>query len=186
MSAEKIIQRIKNDAEAQAKEVLMQAEKEASSVIEQAKEDAKLKADNILEDGKAKAENEKKILLSQANQELKRKTLEAKEEVIAQCFSKAEDQLKGISVARYKKIVKNLIEQGVSRIDGKAQVLVTRPEDKEVAKSLGIEVAGQTEGLGGIIVKSMDGRMTVDNTFDGILKRKYYEIRVEVGKLLFS
>lgn len=186
MSAEKIIQKIKSDAEAQAKEVLMQAEKEASSLLEQAKADAKLKADQILEDGKAKAENEKKILLSQANQELKRKTLEAKEEVIAQCFSMAKEELKGLSGPRYKKIVKKLIEEGVYPIDGKAIVLVTRPEDKEVAKSLGIEVAGQTEGLGGVIVKSKDGRVTVDNTFDGILKRKYYEIRVEVGKLLFS
>jgi len=186
MSAEKIIQKIKSDAEAQAKEVLMQAEKEASSLLEQAKADAKVKSDQILKDGKAKAENEKKILLSQANQELKRKTLEAKEEVISQCFSKAEEELKGLSGANYQKIVKSLIEQGISRIDGKAQVVVTRPEDKEVAKSLGIEVAGQTEGLGGIIVKSKDGRVTVDNTFDGILKRKYYEIRVEVGKLLFS
>ncbi|HID25744.1 MAG TPA: V-type ATP synthase subunit E, partial [Thermoplasmata archaeon] len=42
------------------------------------------------------------------------------------------------------------------------------------------------KAVGGVIMKSRDGRVTVDNTFEGVLKRKENEIRTEIGTLLFT
>ena len=51
---------------------------------------------------------------------------------------------------------------------------------------MGLKVTGAVEASGGVILKSSDGGITLDNTFEGILKRKKNEIRIKVGKLLFS
>jgi vacuolar-type H+-ATPase subunit E/Vma4 len=63
---------------------------------------------------------------------------------------------------------------------------VSKDEDKEIAKNLGLKVTGNVDASGGIILKSGDGQITLDNTFDGILERKKDRIRIKVGKLLFS
>ena len=39
---------------------------------------------------------------------------------------------------------------------------------------------------GGVIIISDDGKIKLDNTFEGILKRRKEQIRLKVGKLLFS
>jgi len=64
--------------------------------------------------------------------------------------------------------------------------IVSKDEDKEIAKNLGLKVTGNVDASGGIILKSGDKQITLDNTFDGILKRKKDIIRIKVGKLLFS
>jgi len=63
---------------------------------------------------------------------------------------------------------------------------VSKDEDKEIAKNLGLKVTGNVDASGGIILTSGDGQITLDNTFDGILERKKNRIRIKVGKLLFS
>lgn len=64
--------------------------------------------------------------------------------------------------------------------------IVSKDEDKEIAKNLGLKVTGNVDASGGIILTSGDGQITLDNTFDGILERKKNRIRIKVGKLLFS
>jgi len=64
--------------------------------------------------------------------------------------------------------------------------IVSKDEDKEIAKNLGLKVTGNVDASGGIILTSGDGQITLDNTFDGILERKKDRIRIKVGKLLFS
>ena len=53
-------------------------------------------------------------------------------------------------------------------------------------KEYDLEIIGKTDAAGGIILKSADGRVTLDYTLDGILKRDKQRIRIKVGKLLFS
>lgn len=51
---------------------------------------------------------------------------------------------------------------------------------------MGLTITGNIEVSGGVILKSSDGKITLDNTFEGILGRKKDEMRRRVGKLLFS
>jgi len=78
------------------------------------------------------------------------------------------------------------MEDGCKKLERHCNVLISRGIDKEIAKNMDIKVIGTVETAGGIIIKSNDGRITLDHTFDGILKRKKEEIRRKVGKLLFS
>jgi len=186
MTAEKIIERIKNDSEKEIKQIKKEADRQATSIINEAKKEAQQEAEKILADGKKQGENIQKLLVSKASQEAKRKTMTAREKIIEDCFTKAHHELSTIKELEYRKIVTKLIENGSKKLDGKCNVIITRSYDREIAENMGFKVTGTVEKSGGVILKSIDGKVTLDQTFDGILKRKKEEIRRKVGKLLFS
>lgn len=186
MTAEKILERIKKDSEKEIKQILKEAEKQATLIIEDAKKEAKHEAEKILSDGKQQAENISKIITSKANQDMQREIMNAREKIIDECFIKAHHELSTLSGTQYKNLVKKLIENGCNKLNGQCYISVSRDIDREIATSMGLKVMGTIESSGGILIKSQDGRITLDYTFDGILKRKKDEIRRKVGKLLFS
>ncbi len=186
MTAEKIIERIKKDSEKEIKQIIQEAENQAKKVIANAKKEAEQESNRILSEGKQQGENIKKIMLSRANQDTKREVMNAREKLIEECFSKAYHKLTTLSETDYKKMVKKLIENGCNKLEGKCDLVISRTIDRKIAESMDLKVVGKVETAGGIIIKSGDGRITLDHTFDGILARKKDEIRRKVGRLLFS
>ena len=186
MSVEKITQQIKKDSEKEVKQILSDAQKQAKQILEEAKKEAQNEAEKILENGKKQSENVGKILVSKAHQESKRAMMNAKEGIIEECFIKAHSKFSKLNEAEYKKTVRTLIENGIKKIGGDCQILVSRSTDKKIVQDIGLNVTGNVEASGGIILLSKNGKITLDHTFDGILKREKDRIRIKVGKLLFS
>lgn len=186
MSAEKIIEEIKKHSEKEIKEIKNESDKKKKEIIEQAKKEGRKKAETIKEEGRKEAENTKKILISQANQEASRKKMQAREEIIVKCFIEAETKLSNIKGKEYQEIVENLIKNSMKKISGDKIVYISREEDGEIADNFDLEVAGKIESIGGVVISSSDGKITIDNTFEGIIKREKSEIRNKVGKILFS
>ncbi|MEA2055431.1 MAG: V-type ATP synthase subunit E family protein [Candidatus Thermoplasmatota archaeon] len=186
MSAEKIINQIKKDAQNEIKQIQTEAEKQAKNIMIEAEKQAKLEAEKILTDGKRQCENIKKILLSKASQEAKRDTMKTKEKIIEECFLEARHKLSTLEENKYKRIVTRIMKDGKQKLGGDCTVIVSRGIDKKIAQELELSLSGTVETSGGIKLKSTDGRITLDHTFDGILGREKDEIRIKVGKLLFS
>ena len=112
--------------------------------------------------------------------------MNAREDIIEQCFTKAHHELSILKDKNYEKVVKKLVEEGIKKIGGKCSLIISRAADKKIAQELELTVDGRVETLGGVIIKSIDGKVTLDHTFDGILKREKEKIRRKVGKILFS
>ena len=186
MTAEKIIERIKNDSDKEIKQIIKEAENQAKQVINDAKKEAEQESKKILTEGKQQGENIKKIMLSRANQDAKREIMKSREKIIEECFMKAHHKLSTLNEANYTTIIKKLIVNGCSKLEGKCNLVVSRNIDRKIADSMDLKVIGKVETAGGVIIKSGDGRVTLDHTFDGILTRKKDEIRRKVGRLLFS
>ena len=186
MTAEKIIERIKKDSEKEINQILKDAENQATNIINNAKKEAEQDSKRILSEGKQQGENIKKIMISRANQDAKREIMNAREKIIEECFSKAHHKLTTLNETDYKKMVKKLIENGCDKLEGKCNIVISRSRDRKIAESMDLKVIGHVETSGGIIIKSSDGKVTLDHTFDGILIRKKDEIRRKVGRLLFS
>jgi vacuolar-type H+-ATPase subunit E/Vma4 len=186
MSAEKIIQQIKKDSEKEISEIKKEAEKHSKEILDSAKNEAKEEAEKIISSGKNESENIKRILISKANQENKKEAMKTRERIIDDCFVKAHHKLSILKGKEYEKLIKKLMQEGHKKIGSNCIVYASRDEDKKIAKDLGISVDGTVESAGGIILKSKDGRTTLDYTFNGILKREKDRIRIKVGKLLFS
>ncbi len=186
MSVEKITQQIKKDSEKEVKRILSDAQKQAKQILEEAKKEAQNEAEKILENGKNQSENVGKILVSKAHQESKRAIMNAKEGIIEECFIKAHSKFSKLNEAEYKKTVRILIENGIKKIGRDCQILISRSADKKIVQDMGLNITGNVEASGGIIILSKNGKITLDHTFNGILKREKDRIRIKVGKLLFS
>jgi V/A-type H+-transporting ATPase subunit E len=186
MSAEKIIDQIKKDSDLEVKQILGEAEIQAKSILQSAKNDAEMEAEKILDNGKKQSENLKKILISKANQDIKRDIMNAREDVIDECFTKAHHKFSILKGDNYEKLVRKLIKDGHSKLGENYTVLISRDIDKKIAQDLQVDVSGSLESSGGVVLKSADGKVTLDHTFNGILKREKHKIRIKVGKLLFS
>jgi len=185
MTAEKIIDQINKDTEIEIKKIKKDAEDQAKIIISNTKKEAEEDIKKILSDGKIKSENIKKIHISKANQDIKREIMNAREQIIEQCFSKAHHELSILKGKNYEKIVNNLIKDGMKKLGGKCSIIISRAADKIIAGKLGLSVVGRIEKTGGVIIKSADGKVTLDYTFDGILEREKGKIRRKVGKILF-
>ena len=145
-----------------------------------------MESEKILSEGNKQAENIKRILISKANQDAKRELMNAREKIIEECFFKAHHELSILKGPRYNKIIKKLIDDGREKLGEKGSLFVTREAGKKIATELGIKIDGYVESSGGVILKSTDGRIILDHTFDGILKREKDKMRPMVGNILFS
>jgi vacuolar-type H+-ATPase subunit E/Vma4 len=186
MTAEKIIEQIKKDTDNEVNKIKKDAEEQAKIIIRNAKKESEEEIKKILSIGKIKSENVKKIHISKANQDIKREMMNAREEIINQCFSKAHHELSILKGKNYEKIVKKLIDEGMKKLGSKCSIIASRAADKTIAEELGLKVIGRVEKTGGVIIKSSDGKVTLDYTFDGILEREKGKIRRKVGKILFT
>jgi vacuolar-type H+-ATPase subunit E/Vma4 len=186
MSAEKIIEQIRKDTQKQIRDINRNAHLQIKTIKNDMKEKAESEAKAILDQGKKHSENLKSIQISKAKQELKREIMNAKESLIEECFIKAHHILSTLDESTYKSIVSRYMKDGCRRLGKECTVIASRPLDNRIAKKVGLKVTGQIESSGGILLSSKDGRVLLDNTFDGILKREKNNIRIKVGKLLFS
>ena len=186
MTAEKIIEQINKDTDIEVKKIITNAEEQAKIIIRNTKKEAEEDFNRILSEGKQQSENIKKIHISKANQDIKREIMNSREQIIEQCFTKAHHELSILKGKNNEKIVKKHIKNGMKKLGGKCSLIISRAADKTIAKDLGLTVDGRIETSGGVIIKSIDGRVTLDYTFDGILKREKGKIRRKVGKILFS
>lgn len=186
MSAEKIINQIKKDSDKEVSKIKKETKQTMDNLIKQAKENGKEEAKKIIEDGKQKSRDKKKVLISHAHQESNREKMNAREEVIDKCFSEAKQKLSNLSEEKYKKIVDSIVKKSLKRISGDLKIYISRKADKKIAEKNDLEIAGKIDSIGGLIISTTDNKISIDNTFEGILKREKDEIRNKIGKMLFS
>jgi V/A-type H+-transporting ATPase subunit E len=186
MSSHNLIKRIQDESQTEINRIRQQADQQTEQILSEARTLAKQEAAGILERGKQQSETIKKILISKAHQEVNRTKMNAKDAIIDDCFQQAQKQLASLNSAQYRKIATHLLETGCKRIQKPGGVRISRDEDKDLAQKKGLTIMGSQPAMGGMVILSTDGKLTVDNTFEGILQRKKQEIRTEVGKLLFT
>ena len=186
MSAETIIKKIQTDAEKEIKQLQDNTKEKINQILEEQRKKTRELEQEIIEKGKKEIENKQKIMISQVNQEVKRQIMNIKEELIESCFEKAKKALEQLDDKKYRSIIQTLIDEGSKQINGSFTIKTSRPIDKKIAEEKNISVTGTIQASGGIILVSEKGNLVVDNTFEGILERRKQEIRVKVGKLLFS
>ncbi|MFH1100696.1 MAG: V-type ATP synthase subunit E family protein [Methanobacteriota archaeon] len=186
MSAEKIIEKIRKDTEKEVHSIITDAEKQADVTITTAKKDAEQEAKHILARGKTQSENIKKILLSKAGQDAKKEQLQIKETIIEDCFHQAMKHLAQLQGEHYTTFILNLLKTSKKHLGENQRILVSRDSDRVIAQQEGVIVEGTVNASGGIILKSADGKISIDYTFEGIMKRKKDDIRIHIGKQLFT
>ena len=201
------------DVESLKNKILEQAREEASKALDRAQRVAerdlvyaKEEAEEIKAQQRAEIqpllEAEKKKIIVTAEMEARKKLLEKKEELVDRIFAEAENRLMELRGSKdYVDIISRSIEEAVTTINGDTIVEfgekdsdIFTPDyissiESRIAESLGRKLQLQFQCVGGkisagVIIKSKDGRIIMDNSFSGRLRMLKEEIRGRVSEML--
>lgn len=144
--------------------------------------------DKIISDGKKEAEKIEKQIIGSSDLDARNKQLMALEDAVNRVFSKALDQIENTERGgNYTNFIKSLLDES-TKILGTTNVTVyTNSKDKSAVTSVlsqfsGAQLSSETiDCIGGVVVKSKDGAMTLDNTIDARIERMKPLIRKEIA-----
>lgn len=198
MSLEKIIERIKQDAQAQIAEIKDKASKEAEKILQNARNEAESYKTQALENAKIQAQQRKQRLISSANLEFRKEILAEKQNAIDSAFQEAINSLVQMKDDEYRQIIKKML---ISSVQSGDEEIILSPRDKtrinenfikEVNKELvklgkkgNIRISKNSYNmLGGFVLKK--GSIEINNSFETLFKSFRDELEAEVSKVLFE
>jgi len=186
MSAEKLIQEIKNDSQQEIDKINKETEKKLKEIQKEAEKKAEQIAQKTFDQAKKQIENKNRIKTSKARHDSQREIMKIKEQIIDEAFQKAIEKLKELKSQEYQEIINKIITKTIKNLGKNPKITVSRKEDEEIAKKHNIKITGRTQSIGGVILQSEDNKITMNYTFEAILKREKENIRIQIGNLLFS
>jgi vacuolar-type H+-ATPase subunit E/Vma4 len=201
-----ITEMIVEEAKKSAEHILQEAEKSAEDTLKKQKHQGIQRANEAAKILLKKAESEAEInkLNSIANSKIEAKwvILSKKETWIDNVLNEVKKDLKVLTrTKKYLLILEKLIIDAGVILGGKDLEVILNRQDSalplkldNIAKEIGKKTGFKTklklseekpEVIGGTIVRTVDGKVVMDNTFDDILRRREKELRSEIAEILF-
>mmetsp|Transcript_15134 Transcript_15134/g.32830 ORF Transcript_15134/g.32830 Transcript_15134/m.32830 type:complete len:233 (+) Transcript_15134:132-830(+) len=215
---EQMVKFIRQEAEEKASEIKVSAEEEFNLEKLQLVEQEKAKIRKEYERREAQVDVKKKIEYSKQLNEMRLKVLAAREAAIQEIVAEAKLKLREVSKnqATYKKLLTDLLVQGMRKLGDKAATVRVRQVDLLVVKEVMEPARKQYTALfqeeapaltldqatflpppptsndeiescnGGVSLISADNRITCNNTLDDRLRIAYQANLPEIRKRLFG
>ena len=202
---DKIVSSIMSDAQIKAESILAEAEKEKEAIISEGNEKAAAEKEKILENADKQAKMRYQQIISEAKMNSRRMELEAREEVIEEAFSKAEEKLKEIAssdAAEYKASLEKVITEAGTEIGGGDMLVLVKESDvsklkgslpsieKSISDKTGtptkLEMGENINTIGGAIIRTKNGEIEVNNTIEARMLRFKKSLRSKVAGILFK
>ncbi|GAK55006.1 V-type ATP synthase subunit E [Candidatus Vecturithrix granuli] len=193
-------QAILDEAKQEADDLVDLARREVEKILDGAREE--LEQIRIAEQSRAATQKAKmlyKQLVAAAELEARKQKLLKQEALIAEVERQVKDRLLQIrNEARYPDILRRLIRDGLSMLDGQAFEVIVAPEDRsliteEFLKHLGQEQKASVtlaedalSEMTGVIVQRVDKRVRCDNTLQRLFERRKHELRLLIAQDLFE
>jgi len=205
MPEEKLEKKIVEYAESESQSIIAKAMDSAKQILEEAKkrgaDDAREEAKNTLSRAKEEAETLKRQIVTEARMKANWQVLSTKQELMEKVLEGAKDALKmwAEKDAQYASALRGLIVQGGKELGGGELEVLLNPRDSQLnVDPLSKEIEGKTERKthitlgrgevqvsGGAVVRTADGKMAIDNTFEGIIERHRRTIEVATSRILY-
>jgi vacuolar-type H+-ATPase subunit E/Vma4 len=183
-------------------EIISEAERHKKIKLEEAKRRADEKASTITKKADLQAKSELSKYEASAKLKSKYRMLEAKYELINEVLTTVEKQMENIvGKAEYKKVLARLIVDGCKALsEEKLELIfpkghssyvdiaeVKKAIAKEIGKKTKLTISKETKrSKGGVIIKTLDNRRWVDNTFEARLERFENIVRDTISRILFE
>jgi vacuolar-type H+-ATPase subunit E/Vma4 len=194
--AKKSVERIIQDAKQSVEDTV---EKQRQRGINRANEAAQF----IIK----KAENEAEVIKLSITADVKMKAnwtvLAKKEQWITTVLNETKNRLRILTQSKdYTPVLEKLITDAGIILGGKELEVLLNEQDstlplkmdklsREISKGTGVETKlrfakEKTKALGGPILRTIDGKVVMDNTFDDIFNRRERDMRYKIAKVLFK
>ncbi|NHJ49823.1 MAG: hypothetical protein FK733_18670 [Asgard group archaeon] len=198
-----MVEDIIGNAKIEANKFLSDSNKQCKEILSKAQEVADREKQSILETQSKQVQELEKQQIASLNLQARREILLKKEEKIQDAFDLAKKELKEFpKKAAYSKVLDGLIIEAGTALNGGDLIIKARSEDKAKIKDLptlakaitkacgnkcSLKLGKDTiKALGGVVLETADGTITIDNTFDARLEQKYRIIRTAVANKLFE
>ena len=194
---EKITARIRADAADEASRMQEDAVRRCSGVIEEGRRQAEQQTAARLAQGEKEAQEQKNRLLKAADMNARKQILQAKQDLVAEAFDRAEDRLRTLSGAERTDLLSRLAARAA--VSGKEAVVLDEEDLPAVqavvdgANAL-LSQAGRTAQLtlspepgrfsGGLMLR--EGQIFVNGTIEALLRQAKEELSASVAAGLFS
>jgi V/A-type H+-transporting ATPase subunit E len=205
IATEKILNRILKEANKKAQKILEEAQKKADNIIETRKDSARKKAQKQVNILLKKSENKARIIRERVSTDIKRKaswiTLTEKDRLVTNALDEVKKKLFNLqNSSAYIPILQNLIVNAGSALGGGTLDVILNKKDasrsikinkleKRITNKTGnktrLTISKQQTNKIGAILRTKDGKIFVDNTFEAIFKRRERELRLKIAKTLF-
>jgi vacuolar-type H+-ATPase subunit E/Vma4 len=195
------------EARESAELIIRNAQEVAESILEKQRQlginQAILESSSLLKRAASEAEVERLRKLAIEKITANWIALSRKEQIISAVLDEAENRLQKMTrTVKYVSILKNLIVKAGILLGGGELDISLNEQDSELpldltklAKEIGTSTKSETRltltrekisVIGGVIVRTMDGKTIMDCSFGDILKRNEKTIRTKISKILFE
>ncbi len=196
--ADRIIQRVQDDAQAKAEQIKAEAQEKANAIEEDARQKAERRKAHILEQARKTATEQKGRIIGVAQLETRKSLLAAKQEMISEAFDKALDELVNLDDQEYLKVVRDLLlnmaETGSETVIFSEQDRKRITDDfwKEINEALSkqgkkgeLKLSEETRNIKGGFILQVSG-VEMNCSFEALLDMKRDELEPEIARLLFK
>ncbi len=194
-----IANEILSDVQKEATGFITNAEVRAKETLKIAKEDADQTYKTIIDDALSKALTEKRSAQSLTEVEIRNRVLQTKETLVDEAFNKATSMLREfVGLEGYHEQLMDFVEEGAKKLGGEKLIVGVNSADHDwfsyealsaLSRKLNIslELASEPEPcMGGCKVRTPDGKLLYDNTFENRIQQQKAELRPKVAKILFE
>lgn len=203
---QEIVNQIIRDSREKAKSLVEEARKSAEMMLEKKRDSARRKAGEEVFSMLKRAESEAETIRGTVFTDVRRKAswsvLSEKERLVTGVLNEVKTRLGALSQSKkYISILETLIVDAGTVLGGGALEILLNRRDSTLPLKLNVlakRIAEKTEkktqlrlskqeieNFGGAVVKTVDGRIVADNTFEAIIERREKELRFKIAKILF-
>lgn len=197
-----MIEEILRETSEQAASIVAAAKKEASTILHAARFTAKEEEEREVKEAQARGKRVYEEVLMDGKMKAKKEALQRREATINEVFRETEEKLR--KYAASKKYKENLIRMAVDSCKklGSDKVLIYANEkDLKLLKrsrtriirtlsmkgaKVSVSFGKPIRAIGGIKIATADGKIEIDDTFEGRMRRDFDTLRVKVARLLFE
>lgn len=193
----KIKEKILQDAEQRANEILEKARIQAKDIVLKAKDSAALKVQDVAQKTAHETNEKKRIIHSIVELEMRKDMLAAKQEMIEKVFDTVLDRLNHMESSRYEKVLFDMLVAAVET--GEEEVLLSEEGKKKLSpdfmnklnsslevlgKKGKVTLSGETRNIAGGFVLKSEG-VEINNSFEAIVKLYRDDVEPKVAEMLF-
>jgi len=187
---EAILSKARQDAQA----VIHDAQTKAAEMVRKADEQWRQRFEAEKQRLLSESRREAARIIAQADLKARQELLKEKDAIIREMVERIKQRLTGNTTET--KTLKHLIDEAVGAFqsDQPLKIMVSGKDIGRVKEIVArspelkgrITDVGETPCMGGVVCESVDGMVSVDNTFDTRLKMLIPKVMPEVGKMLFG
>lgn len=203
---QRLTDQILENARETAESILLKARQSAEARIEQQQELARQRSFDevsaILKKGEDEAEAVRKTMIADAKKRASWMVLSEKERLVTAVLDEVRRRLITFSQSeKYRPFIEQIIvDAGTILGGGNLEILLCEqdealPLDLSVLTTKIIEASGKKTTLmiaerkvkstGGCVVRTLDSKVVIDNTFSDMLRRRERELRLQIANILF-